>query len=761
MRRSKFYNMRLPERSAREGEANDAADIEDLTYDLGIIDAEMERQRLEDVRLEKDKATKLEMSQHKSAAVLDHPDGSVTDAKLGQRTVLTTSGTLQTLLTAIGNAIKAISGADTWNGTPATTLKDAKTHMGDAVKHITAQEREIWNAAATDRHSHTNKSVLDSITAAMVTAWNTVSSKLPLAGGTLTGFLTLHAAPATDMHAATKKYVDDKMAASGSGDMTKAVYDPGGRELPYIPKQDVDALAWGGDFGASGTPVSIAYAGAQRIASITAYGENAQGGTTETPVALTGVENVFVGGRNLLPKATKTQTIYGVTFTPNPDGSVSVSGTCAGGIATYNYADNLIPISPNQVVCLSGASQLVKVVINEKTPSGAFVRNVLVDRGQGISGTLTKQKEENILYDTLQVQIGDTPNLTIYPMLNLGNTAMPYEPYQGSVTQLPIPRPLHEVGDVRDICCTRVKSVYDKRIVIDQNSDIFPSGDVSVVGTSRRFNIELPDLPATPYDVLGAVACDKLPRRTAGGSSGGTYGRDELGISVQNDSNSHSINFRVPGCKTLEEIKSWLTDNPLTVYYQSTSYNGANGLDICLTEYQNGSIELDGTESNLQFFSEYQTLAIKGITTSGDPSQANAYGVCISSHFALVPPGTSTTLDKVVYGQPKYNQIIIHDTSWNSLETAKAYLAAQKAAGTPVQVAYQLATPETYATDPLDIDNAAGPLTVMTGGEVEVRMTELVGSRSPEIVAKMDKATYDADGDGVVDRAGSVDGGTY
>lgn len=323
------------------------------------------------------------MSQHKSAAVLDHPDNSVTDAKLGQRTVLTTSGPLQTLLTAIGNAIKAISGADTWNGTPATTLKDAKTHMGDAVKHITAQERESWNTAATDRHSHTNKSVLDGITAAMVTAWNTVSSKLPLAGGTLTGFLTLHAAPATDMHAATKKYVDDKMAASGSGDMTKAVYDPGGRELPYIPKQDVDALAWGGDFGASGTPVSIAYAGAQRIASITAYGENAQGGTTEAPVALTGVEDVFVGGKNLLPKATKTQTIYGVTFTPNPDGSVSVSGTCAGGIATYNYADNLVPISPNQVVYLSGASQLVKVVINEKTPSRAFVRNVLVDRGQG------------------------------------------------------------------------------------------------------------------------------------------------------------------------------------------------------------------------------------------------------------------------------------------------------------------------------------------------------------------------------------------
>ncbi|WP_415960810.1 hypothetical protein [Ruthenibacterium lactatiformans] len=241
-----------------------------------------------------------------------------------------------------------------------------------------------------------------------------------------------------------------------------------------------------------------------------------------------------------------------------------------------------------------------------------------------------------------------------------------------------------------------------------------------IVGTSRRFNVPAEDIPITNDAVIEPVRCNILPARPSGGVSG-TYALDAPGISLQNNQSvsQPNINIRVPGCKTLEEIKAWLTDNPLTVYYQSTSYNGANGLDICLTEYQNGSIELDGTESNLQFFSEYQTLAIKGITTAGDPSQANAYGVCISSHFALVPPGTSTTLDKVVYGQPQYNQIIIHDTSWNSLETAKAYLAAQKAAGTPVQIAYQLATPEVYATDPVDFDNAAGPLTVLTGGELE------------------------------------------
>ena len=40
---------------------------------------------------------------------------------------------------------------------------------------------------------------------------------LPIAGGTLTGPLILHAAPTADNEAATKKYIDDKTAAAGAG----------------------------------------------------------------------------------------------------------------------------------------------------------------------------------------------------------------------------------------------------------------------------------------------------------------------------------------------------------------------------------------------------------------------------------------------------------------------------------------------------------------------------------------------------------------
>lgn len=319
---------------------------------------------------------------------------------------------------------------------------------------------------------------------------------------------------------------------------------------------NLNNAALGGDFVLKGSPVSVEYMGANRIASITAYGENAQGGTTEAPVALTGVDSVFVGGRNLLPKAVRTETIGGVTFTPNPDGSILVSGTATVKVG-YSYASGFDRMLLGRTVYLSGGSTQAQVLINERTSSGAFVRNVLVDRGQGMSGTLTNQKEDNILYVTIQVLAGTTVNTTIYPMLNLGSNALPYETYQGSVTPIPIPRPLRRVGDVKDKCVTRQKHEGAEKLVVTYN--------------------------------VGYIA----------------------------------------------------------------SYAG------------------------------------ESITT--------------------------------------------------------AWISSTGALSTGAEVAYVLSSPEVYATDPLDIDNAAGPLTVMTGGELEVRMTELVGSR-----------TYDADGDGVVDKAAAV-----
>lgn len=482
---------------------------------------------------------------------------------------------------------------------------------------------------------------------------------------------------------------------------------------------NLNNAALGGDFVLKGSPVSVEYMGANRIASITAYGENAQGGTTEAPVALTGVDSVFVSGNNLLPKAVRTETTGGITFTPNPDGSILVSGTATTNVG-YSYA-HFERALLGRTVCLSGGSTQAQVLINERLSSGAFVRNVLVDRGQGISGILTKQKEDNILYATIQVLAGTTVNTTIYPMLNLGESPLPYEPYQGSVTQLPIPRPLRRVGDVKDKCITRVKRIYDKRIVLDGAEDWKMGG---AVGDGAPYIFC--DLLNDHYQAFPIIS-SRFPSTNILASN------KNQGIGCWD----RSLYLRYDSLFTnVEELKTYLSAHPLTVYYQSTAYDGTNGLDVCLMKYQTGFVELDGTE-NWQWNSN---TAWPYIATFLPNNNTGVAPVC--SHYqgtgAVIPAANQVAINEL-------GSLIIKDPSWKSVDDAKAYLAAQKAAGTPVQIAYQLATPETYATDPVDFDNTAGPLTVLTGGAVEVRMTELIGSR-----------TYDADGDGVVDKAAAV-----
>ena len=53
-----------------------------------------------------------------------------------------------------------------------------------------------------------------------VTAQTTADAALPKAGGTMTGKIVLDGAPSSDLHAATKKYVDDNAGASSSTDQT-------------------------------------------------------------------------------------------------------------------------------------------------------------------------------------------------------------------------------------------------------------------------------------------------------------------------------------------------------------------------------------------------------------------------------------------------------------------------------------------------------------------------------------------------------------
>ena len=475
---------------------------------------------------------------------------------------------------------------------------------------------------------------------------------------------------------------------------------------------NLNAAAVGDSFKLKGAPVSIAYAGANRIASITAYGENAHGGTVEAPVALTGVDSVQVCGRNLLPNKAITKTVAGITYTANPDKSVTAKGTASSWGNIVIDADFSLPAGTYTLNSNMQAAG-VNLVIGKDTSGTKHI---------AVSATTSKTFELSAPIKHCVAYIAVAPDsvvdTTIYPMLNLGTSALPYETYQGSVTQLNIPRPLHEVGDVRDVCRTRVKSVYDKRIVLNGSEDWKQSG-AGVTYLISCNDIALGNHIESSY--LMAKEDDALYSKKVGIAANSKNGT----IRVYLPNNANPTTF--------------FASNPLTVYYQSTSYNGTNGLDICLTEYQNGFVELDGTEASHL----YEGMFYLDFSPVWPTPVNRVNGLC--SHYPY------NTYGKGKIGLTANGNSVVYDSNGDytgdegGLANWKAYLAAQKAAGTPVQIAYQLATPETYATDPVDFDNTAGPLTVMTGGEVVVRMTELVGSR-----------TYDADGDGVVDEAEKV-----
>lgn len=347
----------------------------------------------------------------------------------------------------------------------------------------------------------------------------------------------------------------------------------------------------------SGSTVQIADGQNWEIASITAYGENAQGGTTEAPVALTGVDSVQVSGNNLFVNNAVTETKSGITFTVNTDRSITVNGTASTSASVAQYTGYNLTL-PDGGYALSGTSSLTGVEV------GARIKRANGDNEWFTVDSYLHTRTFNIATGDIivsfyvLVRAGQTAdNVTVYPMLNVGSTALPYEPYNGSITQLPIPRPLRRVGDVKDKCVTRQDYESAEKLVVTYNV---------------------------------------------------------------------------------------------------------------------GFVELDGTE-NWQWNSN---TAWPYIATFLPNNKTGVAPVC--SHYqgtgAVIPAANQVAINEL-------GSLIIKDPSWKSVDDAKAYFASQKAEGTPVQIAYQFATPETYATDPIDFDNAAGPLTVMTGGEVEVTLT--------------------------------------
>jgi hypothetical protein len=85
-----------------------------------------------------------------------------------------------------------------------------------------------------------------------------LDQKLNLSGGTMSGPLMLAASPTTALQAATKAYADSLVGGSGgTGDMTKAVYDPNNDAVVNAATELVDASVFFQGAVSKGDPVYV------------------------------------------------------------------------------------------------------------------------------------------------------------------------------------------------------------------------------------------------------------------------------------------------------------------------------------------------------------------------------------------------------------------------------------------------------------------------------------------------------------------------
>lgn len=236
-------------------------------------------------------------------------------------------------------------------------------------------------------------------------------------------------------------------------------------------------------------------------------------------------------------------------------------------------------------------------------------------------------------------------------------------------------RPLRRVDQVKDELQTCFKSKWNKSLQVESSK--LKKNNANAY--QYYINTDTEDVNRTVEP-----GCNRfIPSYTAGISafSGG-------------------FNFWMKGVlevDDLEHAKVWFDEHPTKVFYQSTAYDGTNGLYIQQTTYNVGFVELDGTEASHLY---------KGIFsldyTPAWPTPANRVnGVCSHYPYRTYGKGKIGLTDNGTAVAYTPNGDYTGDE--DGLANWKAYLAAQKAAGTPVQVAYQLATPETYATDPIKI----------------------------------------------------------
>lgn len=159
------------------------------------------------------------------------------------------------------------------------------------------------------------------------------------------------------------------------------------------------------------------------------YGKSTQSGTPspEMPVEIVSagqsgqIKTDVLGGNLLDLSQGKSGTREGVTYTNNPDGSYRRTGTATGATGNVWFLGGY-SIDPNLQE---------KVLFTLKQGTYTLKDCILFSNKKDLKNTFTVDSDFKVTGIRNPVQVvGRTYNDVIYPMLNVGSSALPFEPYK-------------------------------------------------------------------------------------------------------------------------------------------------------------------------------------------------------------------------------------------------------------------------------------------------------------------------------------------
>lgn len=456
---------------------------------------------------------------------------------------------------------------------------------------------------------------------------------------------------------------------------------------------------------AGGCPLSVADAaeGAD-LSSLVLKGRTVVSGTPspDAPVTITGVkpQTVAVTGKNLIPPKAASETINGVTCTVNADGSLTLNGTATGNCFFHCLDMEIV----SGIYTLSSGVKLpagITLILRKKDINKQIM---YVYAGSSSKTKPTGYSGKAFVY--VAVSSGTTvTNLTLYPQLEVGREATAYEPYHGETItsdEVELYGDAHAVG--KNLIPTIDEPLSANGITCMVNVD----GSITLDGTAT----------ANTYINFPHMMIEAGTYTLSSGSAIPTG----IGLSLREANNQSTNLLRVSNGQSAAtgtiayngdayvyiSINSGTTVSNLTIYPQleegseATAYEPYQGMTTALEDGDSldlatgevvrrwKRLELDGTEK--WTFAGTNDHGISNFYTPLTDPYVSKPPTWMCTHYPNQNTLFADTTDRGIMLSAGYTAYIRE--TYTTVEDFKAYLAAQKEAGTPVTVLYRMKKPE-------------------------------------------------------------------